>query len=270
MPDISVNGTTLYYEQEGNEKETLVFGHSLLFNLRMFDSQVEYLKSKYTCIRFDFRGHGKSESTDNGYDLNTLTEDFAGLVQELNIGNCHFIGFSMGGMVALRAAIKYPELIKSLILIDTSSEPEPKSGMIRNKAMLFVAKYIGLAPIAGRVMKMFFGKSFLHDPERESTRELYSNYFKTNDRKGIVKAVKGVLYRKGITGKLKLINQPTTILVGEEDQLTDHQKAEILHRNIRNSKLEVIPRAAHMSPVEEPQIVNSIIDKHLRAFYQNS
>ncbi|NMM50789.1 alpha/beta hydrolase [Marinigracilibium pacificum] len=269
MPKISVNGATLYYEQEGNANETLIFGHSLLFNLRMFDSQVEFLKNNYTCIRFDFRGHGKSESTNNGYDLNTLTEDLIGLVKALNIENFHFIGFSMGGMVALRAAIKYPELIKSLILIDTSSEPEPKSGMIRNKAMLFVAKYFGLSPIAGKVMNMFFGDSFLQDPAHELIRELYLNYFLSNNRKGIIKAVKGILYRKGITNKLTLINRPTTILVGEEDILTDYKKAEVLQRNIRNSKLKVIPSAGHMSPVEEPEIVNSIIDDHLNEYYKN-
>ncbi len=263
MPHIDINNTQLYYEDKGNGKETLVFGHSMLFNLRMFDEQVDHLVANYRCISFDFRGHGKSKSPQDGYDLDTLTEDIAQLINKLKCYPCHFIGFSMGGMVALRLAIKYPDLIKSLILIDTSSEPEPKDKMLRNKAMLLVAKHIGLAPLAGKVMSMFFGPEFLKDPNRGVLRETWKNHFKSNDRVGIVKAVKGVIFREGITGELGSISHPATIMVGENDQLTDLIKAEILQNHLKNASLHVIPRAGHMSPVEEPAIVNSILEEHL-------
>lgn len=266
MPYLSLNGVKSYYEDEGNGKETLIFGHSMLFNLRMFDQQVEYLKNNYRCIRFDFRGHGKSESPVDGYDLDTLTEDAVELIKVLNCGPCRFIGFSMGGMVALRAALKYPDLINSLILIDTSSEHEPDSGMLRNKIMLFIARYFGLKPLANKVMNMFFGNHFLGNPDKKEIRTDYKKHFTANDRIGIVKAVKGVLFRKGITDKIRKIEQPTTIMVGEKDQLTRLDKAEILHASIDNSVLKVIPRAGHMSPVEEPEIVNTLIENHLESF----
>jgi len=56
MPLITVNGAQLYYEEHGQGDKTIVFGHSMLFNLRMFDDQIEILKSNYRCILFDFRG----------------------------------------------------------------------------------------------------------------------------------------------------------------------------------------------------------------------
>lgn len=267
MPYLPLTNVKTYYEDEGKGKGTLIFGHSMLFNLRMFDRQVEFLSKEYRCIRYDFRGHGKSESTIDGYDLDTLTEDFSEFVKELKCGPCHFIGFSMGGMVALRAALKFPELIKSLILIDTSSEPEPKDGMLRNNAMLFVATYIGLRPLSNRVMQMFFGKAFLRDPARKKIQREWKNHFLSNDRVGLVRAVKGVLFRKGITSEISKIRHPTTIMVGDQDQLTDLSKANILHQHIQNSKLEVIPRAGHMSPIEEPIKVNSLIENHLRTFH---
>ncbi|NND09067.1 MAG: alpha/beta hydrolase [Saprospiraceae bacterium] len=265
MPFLSINGVDLYYLEEGKKGETLVFGHSMLFNLHMFDQQVDYLKKDHRCIRLDFRGHGRSASPDDGYDLDTQTEDFVQLMRALKCAPCHLVGFSMGGMVALRVAIKYPELIKSLILIDTSSEPEAKKEMMRNRAMLFIAKHIGLKPIANKVLHMFFGKTFLNDPARKELRTIWKNHFLANNREGIVKAVEGVLYREGVTDKIGEIQHPTTILVGEHDQLTDLDKAEIIQSNILHASLKIIPRAGHMSPVEEPDIVNSLIERHLKS-----
>ncbi len=266
MPYLTLNSVKIYYEDEGKGEQTLVFGHSMLFNLRMFDRQVEFLRNNYRCIRFDFRGHGKSASPLDGYDLDMLTEDFFELVQALKCGPCHFVGFSMGGMVALRVALKYPGLLRSLILIDTSSEPEPKSGMLRNKAMLLIAKYIGLKPLSNKVMQLFFGPKFLQDTERTELQSNWKNHFASNDRVGLAKAVKGVLFREGITDKIGAIKHPTTIMVGDQDQLTDLSKAEILHAQIQNSSLKIIPEAGHMSPVEEPEAVNALIEHHLKSF----
>lgn len=264
MPYLSVNGVKYYYEDEGKGNDVLVFGHSMLFNLRMFDQQIAVFKENYRCLRFDFRGHGQTESPVAGYDLDTLTEDTAGLIKKLDCVPCHFVGFSMGGMVALRLAIKYPEIIKSLVLIDTSSEPEPPPNKLRNNLMLSVAKYIGLQPLAGKVMRMFFGKDFLKDSERRAKRLEYRNHFISNRRKGLVKAVQGVIFREGITSKIKAIQHDTTIMVGENDVLTDLSRAEILRKHISQAKLRVVPRAGHMSPVEEPDTVNALIEEHLK------
>lgn len=257
MPYINLNNAKLYYEVEGNGEVPIVFGHSMLFNLRMFDDQVNFLKSNYKCIRFDFRGQGKSEVTDAGYDLDSLTNDTAKLITQLKCGPCHFIGFSMGGMVALRLATEHPELIRSLILIDTSSEPQ--DNMLRNRAMLFVGKYFGISILANKVMSMFFGSKFLKDKKRITIRETWKNHFLANDQVGILKVIKGVIFRNGITQTLAQIKHPTIIMVGEKDILTDYDKAKTLQKNIKNSVLTIIPNAGHMSPVEEPEIVNQLI-----------
>ncbi len=263
MPYIQLNDVNLYYEDQGKGVDTLVFGHSMLFNLRMFDEQVNYLKSSYRCIRFDFRGQGKSEVTPGGYDLDTLTEDVAELIQKLGVGPCHFIGFSMGGMTALRLAVKYPKLIKSLVLIDTSSEPEPTDNLRQNQLLLLITRYLGLRIIANRIMSMFFGESFLNDSKRLELKKTWKKHFLANDRIGITKVVKNVLDRKGVTKDLYKISVPTLILVGDNDILTTYDKSEILKNGIKNSELKVIHRAGHMAPVEEPELVNALIGDFL-------
>lgn len=259
MPFIKLKNTKLYYEIDGAGKETILFGHSMLFNLRMFDDQVSFLSDKYRCVRFDFRGQGKSQVTEGGYDLDSLTDDVIELIKTLDCKPCHFVGFSMGGMVAMRLAIKHPDLLKSLILIDTSSDVEPKEKMGKNKLMIWVSKHFGLSLLANQIMSMFFSANFIYDNNRKELKKYWKNHLLANDKVGVVKVVRGVLFRKSVTESLKKINLPTLILVGENDILTRYDKAEILHKNIKNSILNVIPRSGHMSPVEEPKIVNEEI-----------
>ncbi len=261
MPFLNLTNARLYYEEEGQGTETMVFGHSLLFNLRMFDDQVAFFKDRYRCLRLDFRGQGQSEITAGGYDFETLTEDVREFIEVTNAAPCHFVGFSMGGMVAMRLAIKYPELIKSLILIDTSSEPEPTMSNVRNKAMVWVGKNFGLKILAGRVLKMFMGKAAL---KRSELRQTWKDHFIANDRAGIIKAIGGVMQRKGITHLLPQIDHQTLILVGEDDILTDPEKAEVMHRQIQHSHLIRIPRAGHLSTVEEPAFVNEAMQDFLK------
>ena len=263
MPYIEVNDAWLYYEEHGKGKETIVFGHGMMFNLRMFDDQVAALKANYRCVLFDFRGQGKSGVTSDGYDLDNLAVDVSALIKELKCEPCHFVGFSMGGIVAMRIAYRYPELLKSLLLIDTSSEPDPDTGQFRNKMMLWVAKNIGLKPVANKVISMLFGPAFLKDPERKELRSSWKKHFLSNSRTGIVHAVQGVFARTGITDILPKIEVPTLILWGDQDDLTDREKAEIMNKNIKNSELRIIPRAGHMSPVEEPEKVNDLIIEFL-------
>jgi pimeloyl-ACP methyl ester carboxylesterase len=197
--------------------------------------------------------------------LDSLTEDITQLILALKCHPCHFVGFSMGGMVAQRIALKNPELLKSLILIDTSSEPQ--DDMLRNRLLLWVAQNFGIKFLANKIMSMFFSAGFMRDKKRAHLREIWKNHFLANDQVSIAKVVRGVIFRKGMTKKLHQINLPTVIMVGANDELTDYGKSKIMHDAIEYSELRVIPRASHMSPVEEPDIVNEIIGGFLRKHF---
>src|SRR5260370_14114934 len=123
MPIISVNGAALYYEEHGTGPEIIVFAHGLLWSCRMYDAQVALLKERYRCVAFDFRGQGQSEVTRSGYDMETLYEDAVALINQLGCAPCHFLGLSMGGFIGLRLAARHPELMPSLILLETSADP---------------------------------------------------------------------------------------------------------------------------------------------------
>ncbi len=138
-----INGARIYYQETGSGPETIVFSHGLLMSGEMFSEQVKALSGRYRCICYDHRGQSRSEVTDSGYEMDSLTEDAAALIRELDCAPCHFAGLSMGGFVGMRLAIRHPGLLKSLVLLETTADPEPE----QNKGPLELS--LEGQPIAG-------------------------------------------------------------------------------------------------------------------------
>ncbi|MCP4317383.1 MAG: alpha/beta fold hydrolase [Hyphomicrobiales bacterium] len=263
MPIIEIGDARLHYTDEGTGKETIVFSHGLLMNGEMFAAQVAALKGKYQCITYDHRGQGQSAVTEDGYDMETLMEDAAGLIEALDAAPCHFVGLSMGGFVGMRLAARRPELLCYLTLIETSAEEEPKENQPRYRLLNFVARWIGLKVVLSRVMPILFGKTFLNDPDRAEERALWRVHLTSNDRIGITRAVMGVIDRAGVVDEIGKIELPVLIIVGDEDVATVPEKSERMHQAIKGSRLVTIPRAGHSSTIEEPQAVNSALSEFL-------
>jgi len=263
MPHIKVTGFDMFYEDTGGPAgETIVFSHGLLWSGKMFAAQVEHLKSRYRVITYDHRGQGQSEVTATGYDMDTLTDDAVALIKALGITSCHFAGLSMGGFVGMRLAARHPELVKSLILMETSALPEPSENIPRYNLLNKVVKLLGTWPVKSAVMKIMFGQKFLNDPARQSLRKYWADELLKNKR-SITRAVSGVITRRGVESELANIKCPALVIVGDQDVATIPDKARFIHSKIPQSRLVIIPGAGHSSSVEEPELVNKALDEFL-------
>lgn len=263
MPIIEIGGARLHFTDEGTGNETIVFSHGLLMSGEMFAAQVAALKGKYRCITHDHRGQGKSAVTENGYDMETLTDDAAGLIEALDAAPCHFVGLSMGGFIGMRLAARRPELLRSLTLIETSAEEEEKENQPRYRMLNFIARWFGLGVVVGRVMPIMFGKSFLTDPNRAKERARWRKHIASNHRIGITRATKGVIDRAGVAEEIGKIALPVLIMVGDEDVATIPEKSARMQRAIKGSSLVTIAKAGHSSTIEEPQAVNTALSDFL-------
>ncbi len=263
MSRIRVNGVEISYEEQGTGSETIFFSHGLLWSCRMFDDQIALLKESYRCVAFDHRGQGQSEVTRGGYDMETLAEDAAALIEALGGAPCHFLGLSMGGFVGLRLAARRPELIKSLLLLETSAGPEPVENRARYKQLNFIARWVSLGVVSKQVMKVMFGQKFLNDPARAEQRREWQRRLVRNHRIGITRATTGVITRQDVYEEIEKIRVPTLILVGDQDVATPLAHAQRLHEGIAGSQLVIIPGAGHTSTVEEPAAVNAAISHFL-------
>lgn len=264
MPFADVNGTRLHYTDTGSGDVAIVFSHGLLFSTEMFEDQIEHLKGKYRCIAYDHRGQGQSDCPAGEYDMDTLTDDAAALIKALGVKKCHFVGLSMGGFVALRMALDYPELVRSISALDSSADPEPQNNHGRYKFLNFVLRWFGAKPVVGAVMPIMFSQTFLNDPERKELRDRWRQKLgRVPNRKGMSKAVRGVIEREGVYERLSEIKTPTLILVGEEDTATVPKKSERMHTAIAGSEFVRVPQGGHVSTIDAPEAVNAALESFL-------
>jgi len=261
MPTIRVNGAQLNYIDVGEGDEVMLFSHGLLMNLHMFDDQIEHFKDRFRIIAYDHRGQGQSEITKSGYDMETVFEDAAALIEALGLGAVHFIGLSMGGFVGMRLGARRPDLVKSLVLMETSADPEPKENIPRYNLLRFVARWLSPKLIVNGAMKSLFGETFLTEPVYAERRAIWKKRIGENDRYGAAEAAKGVFSRQGVYDEIVSITKPTLIVVGEEDIATLPAKAERIHHQITGSTLVVVPGAGHSSSIEQPAAINAAMEE---------
>jgi pimeloyl-ACP methyl ester carboxylesterase len=266
MPHIEINNCRYHYTITGEGKETVVLSHGLLWSERLFYKQVAELKAGYRVVTYDHRGQGQSEVTKNGYDMDQLYEDAVALIEGLNLGKVHFGGLSMGGFVAMRLAARRPDLVKSLILMETSALEEPFKS--KYNLLTSLVKLFGVKVVTKPVMKIMFGDKFLNDESRIEERNEWTKELQKN-KKSIVKAVRGVIDRKSVADELSQITCPTLIMVGTQDKATIPEKAEFIHQLIPQSQLHYIEGGGHTACIEEPEQYNNIILNFLEEIHED-
>jgi 3-oxoadipate enol-lactonase len=265
MATIEVNGTRLYYVDTGpgTSGETIAFSHGLLWGTELFEAQVEALRKTYRCIAWDHRGQGQSDPdlTRECIGIELVWQDAVALLEALETGPVHFCGLSMGGFVGMRMAARRPDLVRSLMLLETSSEREPVENLKKYRLMIAAVKLLGTWAVKKQVLPIMLGKSILADPSRKAEVARYADLM--SRRRDGWRACNGVIDRGDIHAELSRITCPTLVVVGDEDVATVPAKAEKIASAIRGAKLVRIPRAGHSSTVEEPRAVTQALTSFL-------
>jgi pimeloyl-ACP methyl ester carboxylesterase len=169
----------------------------------------------------------------------------------------------MGGFVGMRLAFRYPELIKSLALLDTSADPEPAAVVTKYKLLNFVARWFGMRVVVGQVMPIMFGQTFMNDTAREEEKKKWREVIVANDRMGVSRTLLGFVDRESVHKECMQITIPTLIIVGDKDVATPPENAQRLRNQIPDSKLVIIANSGHMSPIEEPEAVAEALEAFL-------
>lgn len=262
MNFVNLNGTRTYYEDTGPAEsgETLVFSHGLLMRTELFARQVEVLRSTFRCISYDHPGQGRSDLPpgQSPISIDALTRDAATLIETLELGRVHFCGLSMGGFVGMRLAARRGDLVKSLVLIDTSARPEGLVQRAKYLALNLVARTAGPKAVMGAVVPLLFGPEFRTSDKHAAVREQWLQWL-SEVPKTIHRSVSGVLWRPSAEGELSSIAAPTLVVVGDDDRATPPECSEQLARDIRDAELVRIPNCGHSSTIEQPEAVNEAL-----------
>ncbi len=255
MPQMKVNDVELFYEEKGTGSDVILFSHGYLMDHTMYDGQIEAFKDQFRCIAYDQRGHGRSEAITSSYDLDALVNDAIGLIEALDVGPVHFVGMSTGGFVGLRIALRRPELLKSLVLIDTAADAEEQSKLTQYNLLLKTVNLVGWRPVIGRVMSILFYEVFLDDPERKAEVKKWRSIITSHNKKAITAFGQAIFSRDSVVDQLPTIKTPTVVIVGKHDAATPTSYSQTMADRIHDCRMRVIADAGHSSPVEKPRAV---------------
>lgn len=233
----------------------VVLLHGYPFNRSMWREQTAALSANYRVITPDLRGHGETSVTpDELATMEEMARDVDALLDKLDIRRVTLGGLSMGGYVTLAFYRRFPLRVRALILADTRPQADtPEAQQSREEQAQKILKE-GMQSIADDFLKKVLTTETLNEkPEIvERVREMI---LKT-DSQGAANALRGMAVRPDQTDFLEEIFAPTLILVGSEDKLTPPKDAELMKREIRGSRLEIIEGASHLSNLERPAEFN--------------
>jgi 3-oxoadipate enol-lactonase len=256
-----INGAELHVEDTGGSGQAVVFSHGLLWSTKMWRFQIEALRSRFRCIAYDHRGQGRSQVTDSGYDMETLTLDAAALIEKLNLQPVHFVGLSMGGFVGMRLGARRPELLKSLTLIETAADGEPLLNIPKYKVMSALSSVIGIGPFVPTVMKIMFGRSFLKDPAKAALRDDMRGQLLGLGVTGMRRALEGVTSRKPFREQVRV---PAMVVSGEEDKAVVPARSRKLAKAIAGARFVSVAKAGHTSSIEQPEAITAALLEHFQ------
>lgn len=263
MPTVSHDGLDLHYVERGTGDETVVFSHSYLADHRHFEPQLAALSERYRVVAYDHRDHGQSGHATGRYTLDTLVDDAAAVIRQTGSGPCHWVGLSTGGFVGMRLAIRHPELLRSLVLMDTSAEPEPVKARIRYEGMFAVLRLAGITPLLSATRALMFGRSTLADPAHAEMVQTWTERIAAGDPRAIIRFGRAIFERTSVVEPLRSVSVPTLVLVGAEDRATPPRRARTIAQSIPGARLQIIERAGHLSTLEQPRAVEAALSAFL-------
>jgi 3-oxoadipate enol-lactonase len=248
---VEANGIEINYTIEG-DGPWLTMSHSLACNLSMWDEQAKLLAPKFRVLRFDTRGHGATSAPPGPYTLDQLADDLKGLFDALGIRRTHWVGLSMGGMIGETFALKHPGFFESMVLADTTSRRPPNAAQMWGERVR-VAQQQGMDALVESTLARWFTEPYRR--ARKDVMERIGADIRNTPVAGFVGCCEAIA-KVDVLDRLKEIDCPALVIVGEQDHGTPPEMARAIHQNLRGSELVTIPSAAHLSNIEQPDAFN--------------
>lgn len=247
----TANGITINYKLDGpDDAPVLVFSNSLATSLAMWNDQVAALKDRFRILRYDNRGHGATPVTEGPYSIGLLAEDLLGLLDVLGIEKVSYCGLSKGGMVGQWLGINASHRLNKLVVSNTASY-FPNKEMWRDR--IDMATNDGIPAIAEASISRWFTPGYLERADTKPTVDFVRAFILETNKDGYLSssvAIRDMDFRD----ELKQIDVPTMVIIGEKDPATIPEYGELIAASVPGAKTFVVPDAAHLSNIEQPDI----------------
>lgn len=261
MRDYTGRGFRIHYVQEGSG-DPVVFAHGFVMDHTMFAPQFEDLPDRYRCVAWDMRGHGLSGHPDGPWTLDEIVNDLIAFIRAVEAAPCHLAGMSIGGMLALRVALREPALVRSLVLIDTSADREEEANVPQYRGFMDAIDREGLTDeLAVGTLPLFYGEKY-RTAEPDATAIHVARAIQM-PRVALVEGIRSLVERDSVVDRLAEIRVPTIVVHGEQDAAIGMHQAERIASGIAGAELVRVPEAGHTTPLEASDLVNQTLARFL-------
>ena len=238
---IELNGAKIYYEEYGNG-EPLLLIHGNGANIKLMENQIDYFKSKYRVIIADNRGHGKSELKTDSLTYNQITKDWDELVNYLKLDSINILGWSDGGIIALKMGISNKSKVKKIVAMAANLRPDTTA--VHSWAPNGVKKSKVLA------------KEMIAKGDTSRNWKLKLQHY------GLLLNQPNISH-----DDLKKIISPVLIVAGDRDIIKNEHSVEIFEQ-IPKGQLCIMPGSTHIAPKTKPKIFNEIVERFLTESFE--
>jgi 3-oxoadipate enol-lactonase len=259
LPTLSRPDYNIHYTLEGPAgAPLLLLSNSLGAELGMWDAQAAEFSQRYRVLRYDNRGHGESTASKAPYSLEDVANDVALLLEHIGENSAHFCGLSLGGMVGMWLATYKPELIKKLVLCNTSALLGPRENW---ETRIAAVRESGMKAVVKPVMERWFTESFRsREPETLARIEAKFLEVSVEGYAGCCAAIRDMDQTKTVSG----IKATTMVIAGTYDPSTPPAMGQSIARAIQGARYVELP-TAHLSNIEAAATFNDVVSYFLGA-----
>jgi 3-oxoadipate enol-lactonase len=237
----------------------VLFLHGFPFDRSMWEAQAEFVSGHgFRAIAPDLIRPAESGPT---LTMDEMARQTAALLDQLQIESCIVCGLSMGGYVAFEFVHLFRARVRGLVLAGTRAPADNEQEKAGREQQVQTMLRAGMVPISIATLPKLLAPRTL--AEKPSVVKEVRRMITQANPKGTAAAQRGMAARRDYTDDLAKINVPTLIIVGREDSIRPVADAEFMHTGIRDSQLEIIEDAAHLTNMEQPVVFNDILLRFL-------
>jgi len=234
----------------------VLLSHSIMTTSAMWRRQAGLLRQAgYRAIAYDARGHGGSVVSPAPYRMRQLADDAIGLLDALGVERAHFVGLSLGGMIAFDLAARYPRRLMSAVICDARADA-PESFARPWDERIELAREQGMKSLASPTISRWFGAGFRESAEARAVHAMVCDT-PVEGFVGTARALQDFDFRPGL-GQARL---PVTLICGDNDGVLPAEMT-ALSRQIPDAVLEIIAGAGHLPNVENPADFDAALMRH--------
>ncbi len=249
----------LHFVRQGTG-QVVVLSHARGCDLSMWEAVADLLAEKFTVLRYDHRGHGKSPVARGTYTLNALADDAAALIEEHAGAPVHFVGLALGGLVGQALAVRYPQWVRSLVIANASSQFRVEvSHEWVQRAQL--ARTQGMQALVESMSQRWFTPAFLADPAGARRAADLLAVFNQTDALSYAASCDAMTTLSQTSNRR--IACPTLVIAGTLDLATPSALSDAVVLGISGAQLHTLDTAL-MSAVEQPGVFAALVKQFIR------